>query len=153
MLQQRRALQIAGRDLVRRDVELPQEIGARQVERGREEVDAELARVRLQLAVLLEAELEELAMLAVGRAEAVLVVVRLVVRRARVEAAVVALLQLDRMRARELRLAEQLARLLEAALVVVADLGDDVALRVVADLVRADPECPCQCVLPAFGAP
>ena len=100
--------------------------------------------VRLQLLVLVEAELQKLAVLAVGGAEAVLVVVRLVVRGARVEAAVVALLQLHRVRAGQLGLAEQLARLVEAALVVVADLRDDVALRVIADLVRADLECACQ---------
>ena len=66
-------------------------------------------------------------MLTVGGAEAVLVVVGLVVRRAGVETAVVALLQLDRVGAGQLGLAEQLARLLEAALVVVTDLRDHIA--------------------------
>ena len=111
VLEQRRALQVAGRDLVGRHVELCEEVGARDVERGGEEVDAELAGVGLQLGVLARAELEGLAVLAVGGAEAVLVVVRLVVGRPGVEPAVVALLQLDRVRAGELGLAEQLARL------------------------------------------
>ncbi|MNC84955.1 hypothetical protein D3C83_05250 [compost metagenome] len=82
-------------------------------------------------------------MLAVGGAEAVLVVVRLLVGRARVEPAIVTLLQLDGVRAGPLRGPEQLARLVEAALVVVADLRDDVARRVIADLVSADPESRC----------
>ena len=52
VLQQRRALQVAGGDLEGRHVELGQEVGAGEVERRREEVDAELGRVGLQLRVL-----------------------------------------------------------------------------------------------------
>ena len=40
MLQQRRALQVARGDLVRRHVELPQEIGARDVEGHGKEINA-----------------------------------------------------------------------------------------------------------------
>src|SRR6185295_3866064 len=79
----------------------------------------------------------------VGRAEAVLVVVRLLVGGARVESAVVALLQLHRMRTGQLGLAEQLAGFVETALVVVTDLGDDVTRRVVADLARSNLQCAC----------
>src|SRR6266566_3658999 len=73
-------------------------------------------------------------MLAVGRAEAVLVLVGLVEGLGGEERAVVALLQLHRVRAAQPRLAEELLRLLDRALVVVADLGDDVTLGVGADL-------------------
>jgi hypothetical protein len=144
VLEERRALQVAGRDLVGRHVEGGEEVGTRDVEGRREEVHAELARVFLQRLVLVEAELQEFAVLAVGRAEAVLVVVRPVVRRGCIKPPVVALLQLDCVRAGELRLAEQLSRLVEAALMVVSDFRNDIALRLVADLVTADSECACQ---------
>ena len=49
LAQERRVAEVAGGDLERRDVELGEEVGARLVEGGREERDAELARVRLQL--------------------------------------------------------------------------------------------------------
>ena len=91
-----------------------------------------------QLDVRVAIELERLAVLAVRRAEAVLVVVRAVEQRAREERAVVALLELDRVDARVLRRAEQLHRLLDAPLVVVADLGDDEARRLVGDPPTAD---------------
>jgi hypothetical protein len=55
------------------------------------------------------------------------------------------------MRASQLRLAKQLASFLQAALVVVSDLRDDVALGVIADLVLPDPECPCQWRAPNSG--
>ena len=81
--EERRVAQVARRDLVRRNVELGEQVGARLVERRREEDEAELARARLQLHVRAAIELERLAVRAVGRAEAVLVVVRAVVERAR----------------------------------------------------------------------
>ena len=87
----------------------------------------------LQLLVFRLAELERFAMLAVGGAEAVLVVVRLVEHLARVEPAVVALLQLRGGDAAFGRRLEQLVRRLQAALVVVADFRDDVCVAVVAD--------------------
>ena len=90
-------------------------------------VIADLARVRQQLAVRVGPELERLAVLAVRAAEAELVVVRLLEEVARVERAVRALLQLDRVRATLLRSVDQTLRLLEVALMVVADLRDDVA--------------------------
>ena len=65
-------------------------------------------------------------MLAVRRAVAVLVVVRRVVVRAREEDAVLALLELDGVHAALLRRVDERLRLLEIALVVVADLRDDV---------------------------
>src|SRR5687768_5071666 len=143
VLEQRRALDVAGRDLERRHVELAEKVRAGDIERGCKEVDPELAGVLLQLAVLGGAELEKLTMLPVGGAKTVFVVVRLVVGDAGVEPAVVALLQLDRMRTRELGLAEQLARLVETALVIVPDLRDHVARRVIAELVRANSESSC----------
>jgi hypothetical protein len=103
-------------------------ISAREVEHGREERDAELGGVLLQRDVLLAAELERLAMGAVGRPEAVLVVVRPVEEVARVQRPVVALLELHRVRAGAMRLVEQLQRLVERSLVVVADLGDHVRI-------------------------
>src|SRR5204863_1286924 len=99
---------------------------------------------------------EKLAVLAVGGAEAVLVVVGLVVGGAGIEAAVVALLQLDRMRAGQLGLAEHLARLLDAALVIVSNLGDHIARGVIADLVLPDSHCArcsCQFKLPWSRVP
>ena len=84
-------------------------------------------RLGLQLLVLGLAELERLAMLAVGGAEAVLVVVRLVEHLAGVQGAVVALLQLDGVDAALGRRLEQLLGRLHAALVVVADFRDHVA--------------------------
>ena len=58
------------------DVQLGQEVGARLVERGRDERDAFLPRVAAELEPFAPPELERLAVLAVGRSEAVLVVVR-----------------------------------------------------------------------------
>ena len=77
-------------------------------------------------------------MLAICGAEAVFVVVGLVVRRAGVKAAVVTLLELDCMSARQFGLAEQLARFVETTLMVVADFRDDVARGVIADFVLPD---------------
>ena len=77
--------EVAGRELERVDVELGEEVGARLVERGRDERDALLLRVARQLEPVALRQLEELAVLAVGRAEAVLVVVRRLVERAREE--------------------------------------------------------------------
>ena len=131
-------------DLVGRDTELLEEVSARDVERGREEVDLELIGVRLQLLVLLGAELEEFPVLAIGGTETILVVVRLVERRSRIQPAVIAFLQFDRMGAGQFGLAKQLTRLSEAALVIVPDLRDHIARRVIADLVPADAECPWQ---------
>ena len=54
--------------------------------------------------------------------------------------AVVALLQLDRVRAALLGDVEHLLALLEIALMVVADLGDHVAIRAVVDLEAVDDE-------------
>ena len=59
-------------------------------------------------------------MLAIGRAVAVLVVVRRVVERTREEHAVVALLELDRVDAALLRRVDERLRLLDLALMVVA---------------------------------
>ena len=60
------------------------------------------------------------------RPKRVLVVVRRVVQRTRVQAAVVALLELDRVGPALLRRMDERLRLLDVALVVVADLRDDV---------------------------
>jgi hypothetical protein len=76
--------------------------------------------------------------LAVRRPVAVRVVVRLVEGCLGEKRAVVALLQLDGLGTGILRRHEELAALLDIALVVVADLGDDVALRRVVDDVLAD---------------
>src|SRR6266545_90507 len=81
-------------------------------------------------------------MLAVRTPEAELVVVRLLVELARIERAVGALLQLDRVRAALLRRVDQPSRPLDVALMVVADLRDDVALAVVADLDAVDCQLP-----------
>ena len=102
--------------------------------------EAEAPRLLAQLDVGVAVELEGLAMGAVRRPEAVLVVVRAVVQLAGVEAAVVALLELDGVHAGVLRGPDQLARALEAALVVVADLGDHEAGRVVGDSPAVDHE-------------
>ena len=135
---ERRVSQVAGSDLVRGSVELLEQVGARLVERRREEDEPELARARLQLDVGAAVELERLAVRAVRRAEAVLVVVGAVVERAREQAPVVALLELYRVDARLLREDEQLLCLLDRALVVVADLRDHEAVGVVGDPASVD---------------
>ena len=140
MAQERRVAEVAGRDLVGRNVELGEQVGARLVERRREEHEAELAGARLQLDIGAAIELERLAVGAVRRAEAVLVVVGAVVERTGVQPPVVPLLELDGVHARLLREHEQLLRLLDRALVVVADLGDDEARRVVGDPAAVDLE-------------
>src|SRR6185437_16765915 len=112
--------------LVGRDVEVGEEVGAGEVERGREERDTELAGIGLELEVLVAPELERLPVRAVRGAEARLVVVRAIERLTRVEVAVVALLELDGVRAALCRRLEHVLRLLDRALVVVADLRDDV---------------------------
>src|SRR5205085_2723497 len=93
---ERRVLQVAGRKLERGHVELGEKVRALEVPDRREEREPSNARVRLELAVLLRRQLERLAVLAVRWPEAELVLVRLVVIRARVERAVRALLELDR---------------------------------------------------------
>ena len=137
---ERRVRQIARRDLVRRQIELLEEVGARLVERRREEHESQFPRARLELGVRSLVELERLAMRPVGRAEAVLVVVGALEELPREEAAIVALLQLHRVDARLLREREQLLSLLQAALVVVTDLRDDEAAGVVGDPPSVDVE-------------
>ena len=104
VLQQRRVLQIAGGDLVGRHVERLR--GSRRSAMSnaveKKSTPSSFAYACSSTYSSL-AELQRLAVLAVGGAEAVLVVVRLVVHLARVERAVVALLQLHRVRAGQLR--------------------------------------------------
>ena len=71
--------QVPGRELERVDVELGEEVRARLVERRGDERDALLLRVARQLEPVALRQLEGLAVLAVGRAVALLVVVRRVV--------------------------------------------------------------------------
>src|SRR5262249_40084641 len=118
--------QVPRRELEGVDAELRQEIGARLVERRRDEGGAFLVRVPAELEPVALRELESLTMLAVRRAEAVLVVVWRLVERTREETAVVALLELDRIDAALTCRVDERLRLLEVALVVVPDLGDDV---------------------------
>ena len=96
MPQQRRVAEVSRGGLVRGHVEVGEEVGARLVEGGREKRHAGVARRPLELDVRVAVELERLAVLAVRRAERVLVVVRGLVRRPRVERAVVPLLELHR---------------------------------------------------------
>ena len=128
-----RVPQVARRDLVGGHVERLEQVGALLVERRGEERDAELARERLELRERRAVELERLAVLAVGRPEAVLVVVGRVVQRAGVERPVVALLDLHRVDAAVGGRAHELVRLLERPLVVVTDLGDHVGRAGVVD--------------------
>ena len=79
-------------------------------------------------------------MLPVGRAEALLVVVRALVQRAREEAPIRALLELHGVHTRVLRRPEEPLRPLDAALVVVADLGNHEARGVVRNPPAADGE-------------
>src|SRR5712692_6860729 len=130
---ERRVRQVAGRALVGRYVEVGQHLGALEVERRRKERDPELGGVRLQLLVLGAVELERFPVESVGRAIAVFVVVRAIEEFAGVERAVVPLLELDRIRSAARGLGEELLRLLQRPLMVVADLGDHVAVGVVRD--------------------
>ena len=77
-------------------------------------------------------------MRAVGGRVGVLAVVRAVVHLLGEQGAVVALLQLDRVGAGRLGGLEQLLALFDAALVVVADLRDDIAVAVVRDFKAVD---------------
>src|SRR5713226_6538654 len=77
-------------------------------------------------------------MLAVGPPEAELVVVRLVEEFARVQRAIRTLLQLDGVDPAFLGGVDQPLRLLEAPLMVVADLRNDVARTAVVDLDAVD---------------
>ena len=131
--EQRSVHEVGRGDLERGHVELGEEVRARLVEDGAEERDALLARELAKLEPGCGVQLERLAVLAVRRAEGVLVVVGRVVERARVERAVVALLELDRVDAALLRRVDQRLRLLDVSLVVVTDLGDDVRRLVVGD--------------------
>ena len=152
MPQERRVPQVAGRDLVGGQVELREQVGARLVERGREEDEPELVRDGAELRERAPVELERLAVPAVRGAEAVLVVVRAVVQRAGEERAVVALLELDRVDAHVLRRVEQRDRLLDASLVVVADLRDDEARRVVRDPASVDRQLAHRAMVPLVSA-
>ncbi len=161
--EQRRVREIAGRDLERRQAELGKEVRARLVEDRTEEGHALLARELAELEPLRGRELERLTVLAVRAPERVLVVVRRVEEVTRVEAAVVALLELDGIRAALLRRTNERLRLLDITLVVVPDLRDDVRRAVPRDdlaiddqlahgaMVLAKPER--QCSTAAFTAP
>ena len=138
--EKRRVHEVGGGDLEGGRPELGEEVRARLVEHGREERDAFLAAELAELEPVAGRELERVAVLAVRRAEAVLVVVRRVVERARVERLVVALLELDRVRAAAFRGPDQLLGVLDVALVVVPDLGDDVRLAVARDPLAVDDE-------------
>jgi hypothetical protein len=72
------------------------------------------------------------------RTEAVLVVVRLLVHSTRKQRAVVALLELDRVGTGLFGLAEQLARFVQVALVVMADFGDHPTIARVVDDIGPD---------------
>src|SRR5690349_5022295 len=119
MPQERQVLQVPRRELERRHVELGEEVGAGNVECGRKEGEAEFACIPLKRDVFVAAELEKLAMLAVGAPKAVLVIVGALVHLGRVQRPVIALLQLDSLDTAFACAAEQLSRLLEIALVVV----------------------------------
>ena len=67
MAEQRRVAEVSRSGLVRGHVELGEEVGARLVEGGREQRDADVARRPLELDVRVAVELERLAVLAVGR--------------------------------------------------------------------------------------
>ena len=138
--EQRRVAEVSRSGLVRGHVEVGEEVGARLVEGRREQRHTGVAGRPLELDVCVTVELERLAVLAVGRAEGVLVVVRRLVRRPRVERAVVPLLELHRIDTALFRREDELAGLLHRALVVVADLGDDVAVAVVRDAGAVDDE-------------
>src|SRR6185312_4776658 len=124
--------------LERRHVELREQVGALEVERGREERDVDFTRMSLQLRKIACRQLERLAVLAVRSPEAGLVVVRLIEELARVQSAIRALLQLDGIGPAFLGGVDQLLRLLETALMVVPDLRDDVARATVMDLDTVD---------------
>jgi len=153
MLEQRCALDVTRRDFEGRHVERLKKVGAGDIEGRGKEVDAELFRVALQIPVLGGAEFKELAMLTVGGAKAVLVIVGFLVRRAGKQPTVVALLQLDRVGSSQLGLTEQFPCLLDAALMVVTDFRDHIARGVVADLMRSNPERPWQIVSPRHAQP
>src|SRR5262249_30678528 len=106
---------------------------------GGEELKVERLGVLLELLILALAELERLAMRAVGRRVRILGVVHRVVERFGVQAPVVTLLQLDRAHARVLRGLEQLFTGLDVALMVVPDLGDhETVRRVLPDAMLPD---------------
>ena len=131
--EQRSVHQIGRCDLERGQVELGEEVRTRLVEDGAEEHDSFLARELAKLEPGCGVQLQGLAVLSVRRAEGVLVVVGRVVQGTRVERAVVALLQLDRVDPALLRSVDQRLRLVDVSLVVVTDLGDDVDGLVVGD--------------------
>ena len=137
--QQRRVVEVAGRDLEGGHVELGEEVGAGAVEHRGEEGDADLSRELPQLGILVAPELEQLAVLAVRRGRSCSRS-RTACRRRRgvIQRPVVALLELDGVHTALLRHVEQLLRLLDVALVVVPDLGDDVAVRLVGDRPAID---------------
>src|SRR5207302_2415014 len=110
---QGRVAEVAGRELERRYAELREQVRALEVERGRKERDAGFTCVTQQFTIVVRIELERLAVLTVRGAETELVLVRLVKELARVERAVRALLQLDRIHAALLRRVDQPLRLLE----------------------------------------
>ena len=140
LFDQRDVFQIAGRDFVERHVELREKIGAREIERRGEKIQPQFLRELLQFHILLFPKLEELAVLAISRAEAVRIFIRHVESLACVERTVVALLQFHRVAAGVLGRAEKRDGLRHFALMVVADFGDDVAVAVVADGEIADGE-------------
>src|SRR5262249_24453950 len=127
-------------ELERGQVELREQVGALEVERGRKQRDTDLPRVTQELPIVVGAELECLAVLAVRATEAQLVVIGLVVELACVQRTIAALLQLDCVDPAVLGSVDEPLRLLDVALVVVADLGDHVAVEVVTDVDAVDDE-------------
>ena len=133
-------MEVAGGDLVGGHVELGEEIGASLVEGGGEEGQAELRRAGLQLSVLADVELERLPVLPVRGSERVLVVVRRVVAARVYSERLSRFWSFTAFTPHWCAARNSCCACSTDALVVVADLGDDVAVAVVGDAGAVDEE-------------
>ena len=103
MAQQRQIDDISRSDLVSRHIECFEEVRARNIESRGEEGYADLLRMRDQFEMLFRGEFQRLTVFAISRAIAVAMQIGRVEHRLGEQGAVVALLQLDRVRAALLR--------------------------------------------------
>ncbi|GBE42176.1 hypothetical protein BMS3Bbin10_00233 [bacterium BMS3Bbin10] len=133
MPQQGKVGQVAGSDLVGGCVQLGEKIGARDIECRRKESDADFAGITDQFLVFRQAKLDLFAVLAIGVRIAVAMDVGAVIHLLREQRAVVALLELDRVGSAFQGDIEHLLALFEVALMVMTDLGDNVAVATVTD--------------------
>ena len=126
--QQRDVFEIARSDLMKRHLQFRQKVGTGKIERRRKKSDAQGVRAGLQFDVFAPAKFQCLTMLAIGCPVRDRVIVNLIVKRLGIQCPVVSLLQFDGIGTALLGHPEHLPANIEPAHVIVANLGDYIAV-------------------------